>query len=60
VDLRTARVAGQGTLSGFPCAMNNRLRTGADKWELVVGSVVLAAVLLTKATARGWRPGRKS
>jgi len=29
-------------------------------WELVVGSVVLAAVLLTKATARGWRPGRKS
>jgi glycerol-3-phosphate acyltransferase PlsY len=29
-------------------------------WELVVGSVVLAAVLLAKAAARGWRPGRKN
>ena len=31
VDSRTARIAGQGTLSGFPCAVNNQLRTGADK-----------------------------
>lgn len=29
-------------------------------WQLAIGSVVLAAVLLAKATTRGWRPGRKS
>ena len=26
-----ARIARQGTLSGFPCAVNNQLRTGPDK-----------------------------
>ena len=31
VDSRMARIAGQGTPSGFPCAVNNQLRTGADK-----------------------------
>ena len=31
VDSCMASIAGQGTLSGFPCSVNNQLRTGADK-----------------------------
>lgn len=32
VDSRMARIAGQGTpFRGFSCALNNQLRTGADK-----------------------------
>ena len=31
VDSCMARAAGQGVPSGFPCAVNNQLRTGADK-----------------------------
>ena len=31
VDSRMARIAELGMLSGFPCAVNNQLRTGADK-----------------------------
>ena len=33
MGLRTARIVKQGSLSGFPCAANNQLRSGADKGD---------------------------
>ena len=46
VDSCMARAAGQGVPSGFPCAVNNQLRTGADKGNPTVElkqSIVMAS-----------------